>query len=108
MQFFVNPRQETDRAVGEGVTEGLRFGGLDIAVAEAFFLEPFAPLETGFLGVGVGCYCVLNGDVWGFGGGGALSGDHVDVGGFAGGRVEEADCAGDPSTPIAPLGYYFC
>lgn len=42
----------------------------------------------------------------GVGGGGGVDVHHVYVGGFAGGGVEVGDCAGDPVTPVAALGYW--
>lgn len=81
------------------VAERLRFGALDAAVAEPFGLEPGAAVEAGAFG---------GAEVGGFGGcaggRGFAGGDHVDVRGFAGGGVEEADGAGYPGAPVAALG----
>lgn len=99
VQFFVDPGEQADGAVVQRVAERLRFGGLDAAVARSVGLEPGAAGEAGaFRGREMG----------GFGGcagsRGFAGGDHVDVRGFAGRGVEEADGAGYPGAPVAALG----
>lgn len=99
VQFFVDPGEQADGAVVQRVAQRLRFGGLDAAVAGSVGLEPGAAGEAG---------AFHGGEVGGFGGcagsRGFAGADHVDVRGFAGGGVEEADGAGYPGAPVAALG----
>lgn len=105
MEFFVDPSEQADGGVGEGVAERLRFGALFGAVAAAFFEEPLGAREAGVIAGLVGRERVLKGEErvrcpgWGRGSG------HVYVGGQAVGGEAEAHDAGYHCAPVAALGY---
>lgn len=54
VEFLIDPGKEGDGAVVETVAEGLRFGGLELVIAAAFFVEPVSSGDAGFFEVGVG------------------------------------------------------
>lgn len=109
MEFFVDPGEEAGGGVGEGVGEGLRFCGLEGAVAGAFLEHPFIT----FCGVvvvfvmGGGEEFVLEVEERVGKRGGGVAADHVDVGGHDVGGVAEGHDARDHAAPVAALGHVF-
>ena len=61
VEFLVDPTEQGDGAVAEGVPQGLRLGALDLVVAAALLEEPLCSCEAGFFKVAVGGYGVLEG-----------------------------------------------
>lgn len=62
MEFFVDPGEEGDRAVSQGVADGLRFSALEEVVAEAFFIEPGGAGDAGLFAASVWGCGVLEGE----------------------------------------------
>lgn len=91
VQLLVDPGQQGDGAVGEGVADRLRLRALLVAVAAALLVEPFGAREAGLLGVGVGCEGVLEGLPRVLRELGLPGRHHVEVRAFAVLRVEDAN-----------------
>lgn len=105
VELLVDPGEQADGGVGEGVAEGLGFGALFDAVAAAFLEEPFGAGEAGVVAGAVRGEGVLEGEEWVGGPGWGGGARHVYVGGEAVVRVEEAHDAGYHGAPVAALGY---
>ena len=106
VQLFVDPGQEADGAVREGVAECLRFGLLFPTVAAAFREEPVAAGVAGLFARGRGGEGMLGGEDGVGEEAGSVAADHVDVGSHDVLRVEEAHDAGYHAAPVAALRDY--
>ena len=105
VQLLVDPGKKTDGAIGKGIAESLRFGGLQSAVASAVLLVLFCAFSAGAISCGIGRHGVLNGKKW-VGRPAWWAAVHIiDVRSANVIRVEETHGPCDPIAPITTLGY---
>jgi len=94
VEFFVDPRRLADGGVHQGVAEGLGPGGLLLGIAR-FPVLVVLHVAEGFL---------LGGSQIGHILGLGLHQGHIEVDGFALGRIDGADGGGHTCAPVAALG----
>lgn len=104
MQLFVDPGEEADGGVSEGITQRLWLRVLFLSVTSSLFQEPFRAVCGGLFTGAVGRELVLEIEYrigeqdW------LVAEDHIDVDRLDVIRVEERHDPGDHTTPVAALG----